>query len=218
MRGAGVNDCITEDHMGTQLTMPRAEARRLVEVIRAGLETTVEAARRLRDERGWEALGYESWTACCRSEFGHSRQHVNRLIAARPIQEAVATPNGSAVPESHARELARLPEDQRVDCYADCREAAEQAGKTVTASDVREAVNTWVADNEPYQEQADSDDKAVDGRAEPHVPPDEPEPPPDVWAQIEDAVRAWCGDDSSKLTVAAARLENLADRLRNGSN
>lgn len=40
-------------------------------------------------------------------------------------------------------------------------------------------------------------------------------PPSDpVWAQIEDDVRAWIGDDPARVPLAAAKLESLAEAIR----
>ena len=103
-------------------------------------------------------------------EFGYSKRHANRLIAAQgtrdklgPIGPTEAL-DGGEVPESHARELGRLRDDQRADCYADYIDECEQQKTKPTAAGLREKVETWLADNEPYVDVGDdeADDEADD--------------------------------------------------------
>lgn len=59
---------------------------------------------------GRVALGYATWAKCCEEEFGYSKQHANRLIQAAKISQQVGTivPT-EPLPESHARELGKVP-------------------------------------------------------------------------------------------------------------
>jgi len=175
--------------------MPKAEAQQLLEAIRADVTNLAEKLREFRDRFAWASLGYDSWANCVKEEFGYSKQHANRLIAAQQIKRRVepigstyaprkqggeggtkvppTPPESRELPESHARELARLPEDQQADCYVDY---IEECGETIrpTAAGLRDKVETWLADNEPPEtEEREVDD---DGDcANCHEPGDEPE-------------------------------------------
>jgi len=143
--------------------MSNTEAKHLVEEIVSGARLLAAKLQELRDRMGWKALGYDSWAECVTGEFGYSKRHANRLIAAQetrvklgPIGPTEA-PDGGEVPESHARELGRLRDDHRADCYADYIDECEQQKTKPTAAGLREKVETWLADNEPYVDVGDDD-------------------------------------------------------------
>lgn len=120
----------------------KSEAKNLVKAIREKACELAGALRVLRDRKGWQALGYESWAACCEGEFGYSKSQANRLIAADKVKDNVTQicatqAPGRGIPGSHASELARLPEDQQSAVYA---EAVAQHGDQLTAAKLREAV------------------------------------------------------------------------------
>ena len=137
------------------LPMTKTQARRLVDQIRSDVRDLAAKLRELRDRLGWKALDYDSWAACVKEEFGYSKRWANLQIAALKVRGQVGTmvptpsPNGGAMPERHARELARLPDDQQAECHQDYQEECEAADVKPTAAGLREKVDLWLADNEP---------------------------------------------------------------------
>ena len=148
------------------LPMTKTEAKGLVKEILSDAKQLAAKLQELRDRLGWKALGYDSWAECVEREFGYSKRHANRLIAAQNTRDEVGpigptqTPGSGELPESHARELGRLPNDQRADCYRDFIDECEQAGAKPTAAGLRERVESWLADDEPYIDA--EDDEAAD--------------------------------------------------------
>lgn len=145
------------------LPMTKTEAKGLVKEILSDAKQLAAKLQELRDRLGWKALGYDSWAECVEREFGYSKRHANRLIAAQNTRDEVGpigptqTPGSGELPESHARELGRLPNDQRADCYQDFIDECEQAGAKPTAAGLREKVDLWLADNEPPVDTGDDD-------------------------------------------------------------
>ena len=181
------------------------EARRLVDQIREHAENLRGLLVRLRDGDGWKALGYDTWAACCEEELGYTKRHANYLIQTEKVKDQVGEVSPTQPRDSHAAELARLPEDQRADCWQDYTEECEAEGEKPTAAGLREKVDVWRADNEP---------------PDPDVIDVEPEPSPEP-ANEEDAriVRIReLGDHLAREkgpAVAAAILENIAAEIRN---
>lgn len=125
-------------------TMDAKEAARLCAKIRAKAADLADLIRQLRDGAGWVPLGYATWEACCKEEFGYSKRHANRLIQSQQIIEQVG-PMGPASPnERQARELARLPEDDRADCWESYLSDCEGMGEKATAKGLREQVDAWL--------------------------------------------------------------------------
>lgn len=122
--------------------MSKADAQQCVKQIREHASNVVELAIRLRDERGWKALGYESWNECVVGEFGESRRHLNRMIRAAEIAEKLEVgpigPSSKAIPESVVRPLAALPESEQPAAWSEAVESA--GGKQPTAKQVKEVV------------------------------------------------------------------------------
>ncbi len=196
------------------------QARRLCEKI-VGQATDLRGLMlQLRDGEGWVALGYATWAKCCETEFGYSKRHANRLIQAAEISQQVG-PIGPTrpLPESHARELSRVPEESRQDVLDLAEEKAD--GKPVTAATIQQAAVEVL--NEPEDEPLEDDDDAADE--------DEPEPSNNwEWIEIEtkelgkdignmnrmvEFIDAIAEGVDRNATVAFARLENLAATLRN---
>ena len=115
-----------------------AQARRLCEKIAQQAKNLRNLLMQLRDGEGWVALGYASWARCCETEFGYSKRHANRLIQAAEISQQVGPMGPASLPERQARELARVPEEQRQEVLD---VAVENAGdKPLTAATIRQAV------------------------------------------------------------------------------
>ena len=135
-------------------SLTKTEAKRLVKEIVSDAEQLAVKLQELRDRLGWKALGYDSWAECVTTEFGYSKDWANRQIKAHEVGGRV-TPIGvtqsptGGIPETHARELGRLPDDQQADCYADYAEECEESDAKPTAAGLREKVEEWQADNEP---------------------------------------------------------------------
>lgn len=85
----------------------RAEFQRCKADIKAGFAQAIVALQTIRDKRLYRAE-YASFEDFCQTEFGHTRQHINRLIVAGEVNGDLE-PIGSNVIEAHARELAKLP-------------------------------------------------------------------------------------------------------------
>ncbi len=82
---------------------------------------------------------HDDFATYCRERFSKfTKRHINRLIAATEVAEAV-DPTGTIglTVEAHARELARLPESEQGEAWA---EACEATNGKPTAKDVREVV------------------------------------------------------------------------------
>lgn len=116
------------------------EARAACETIRRGLGEVCDLAIDLRDRMGWKALGYSSWNDCVTKEFGVSKQHINRQLAAAEVQLEVE-PIGSTqkIPESQLRPLVSVERGQRAEVWKEAKATAPE-GK-ITAKHVKETVD-----------------------------------------------------------------------------
>jgi hypothetical protein len=97
--------------------MDEQEAREAVDDIKKGINTVRARIYELDRRKGWKALGYRSFTACCMDQFPelHAKYVEKQLAAARVdavLQEF--PPKGGKIeelPERHARELVSLRHD-----------------------------------------------------------------------------------------------------------
>lgn len=127
--------------------MSEAEARECVARIKANLEDTAERLERLRDLRGWEALGYKTWQECIKHEFQMSRQRahqllnlasVDRVLKALPPGPASTVVDAGTLTERHRRELVPLVNDPPERMAGVIERAAEARGdKKLRAEDLR---------------------------------------------------------------------------------
>jgi len=213
--------------------MTETEAQGLVDEINAGILCLGEKLLELRNRRGWQALGYVSWDVCVRAEFNYTRQHANRLIKAQEFRARLALgapdqvepigsthpPDNGKTPESHARVLGRLPDDQQIACYEDFLDECNKAGAKPTARGLRKKVDLWLADNEPYTEpeddaedyvQVDDDDQhAADDAGDLHVDADidgEPDAAPAPADAATVAQRAKCIDAANECINILSRI------------
>jgi phage N-6-adenine-methyltransferase len=114
--------------------MTQAEARACVERIKRGLDTARRELLRLHDAEGWRALGYRSWRECGEREFSYSQSHLYRLLTAAEIERDIGAEfspigeNPGAIPESHLRPLAKLPEGEREPAWHEARTTAPEGG------------------------------------------------------------------------------------------
>lgn len=136
----------------TQPHLTQLEARQLADTIRRQLDQAghhvFEARKTALDFKrraGWVALGYPSFAACAKAEFGQSYQHLYRLVRAEQIAEAFAvfSPTGETpeLPETHARELKRLPTPEaQHQAYQRAATLAAAEQTDLTIKHIRQAV------------------------------------------------------------------------------
>ncbi len=114
------------------MQMSRAEAQTLVQEIRADVNALGEKLLRLKDGRGWKALGYSSWRECVAAEFKQSQSQLYRLLHAVEINHQLqgVDPALPELPERHVRELNKLASAQeKVEAYRDAMALAQTQGK-----------------------------------------------------------------------------------------
>jgi hypothetical protein len=97
--------------------MDEQEAREAVDDIKKGINTVRARIYELDRRKGWKALGYRSFTACCMDQFPELHaKYVEKQLAAARVDAVLKEfpPNGGKIeelPESHARELVSLRHD-----------------------------------------------------------------------------------------------------------
>lgn len=131
--------------------MTEAEARQTVDDIKRGINTVRARIYELDRRKGWKALGYRSFTACCMTEFPelHERTIRKQLYAAQ-VEQTLKNelgPDGpsfiGATPEAHLRPLVSVKDDSDtlVAAYEKANEiAAEENGGNLTQAIVTRAV------------------------------------------------------------------------------
>jgi hypothetical protein len=125
--------------------MTELEARQAVSDIKRGINTVRARVYDLDRRKGWKALGYRSFSACCMQEFPelHERTIRQQLAAARvetSLKElGAAAPNHKIgdIPEKHLRPLVSVKNDDQtlVAAYTKAQEIAkeENQGKLTEA-------------------------------------------------------------------------------------
>ncbi|MGD1085763.1 MAG: hypothetical protein ABSA47_13580 [Verrucomicrobiota bacterium] len=126
------------------IPLTKAQAEELKEcedTIRKGWDTFVEVGRALatiREDRLYKDK-YAEFEEYCRAEWGFSKTHVNRQIAASHVVD-VLTPIGVKIEnESVARPMTGLTDDQIRKTYETAQKLAEKEKKTITAAIVKKA-------------------------------------------------------------------------------
>lgn len=100
--------------------MSEQEARKLISDIKNGINSVRCRAYELNNRKGWKALGYSSFIACCRDEFPELQYRtIQRQLAAAEVEEKLAElrPNGRGtgeLPETHLRPLVCLKNDDEL--------------------------------------------------------------------------------------------------------
>lgn len=129
--------------------MNEAEARQAVDDIKRGINTVRARIYELDRRKGWKALGYRSFAACCMKEFPelHAKTVEQQLAAARVEAALQEFPGVSGkigeMPESHARPLVQLRHDPIAlnEAYAKANELAkEENNGKITQAIVTRAV------------------------------------------------------------------------------
>ena len=116
------------------------EARTLTDEVKHDAYALREKLLRLYEGEAHLALGYSSWQAYWEAEFDTHWVSGYREIAAGRVDRVISQLANGPLPESQARELVPLLDDERelVEAY---REARDEQGETLTAADLREIVN-----------------------------------------------------------------------------
>lgn len=91
----------------------------------------------LHDREGWKALGFESWRECVVARFAQHQSYLYRQLQAGQLEQDLDLPIGT-LPESHARELAKVPAEKR----AEVLEAVSPNGEKTTAKAIAQAAAT----------------------------------------------------------------------------
>jgi len=125
--------------------MNEREAREVVDDIKKGINTVRARIYELDRRKGWKALGYRSFAACCMEEFPelHART-IQRQLAAAQVEESLKElrPEGrnfkvGDIPEKHLRPLVSVKNDDEtlVAAYTKAQEIAkdENQGKLTEA-------------------------------------------------------------------------------------
>ena len=136
-------DIITVEAAEVAADMSEAEARQVVDDIKRGINTVRARIYELDRRKGWKALGYRSFTACCMEEFPelHERTIRKQLNAAQveaKLKElGPIGPNTAELPETHLRPLVSVKNDDEtlVAAYTKAQEIAkeENQGKLTEA-------------------------------------------------------------------------------------
>ena len=114
--------------------MTEPEARQAVDDIKRGINTVRARIYDLDRRKGWKALGYRSFAACCIKEFPelHAKTVEQQLAAARVeavLQEFPGAPGKIGnMPEMHARPLVQLRHDPNAlnDAYVKAQDIAKE--------------------------------------------------------------------------------------------
>lgn len=91
----------------------------------------------LHDREGWRALGFGSWRECVVARFAQHQSYLYRQLQAGQLEQELDLPIGT-LPESHARELAKVPPEKR----AEVLEAVSPNGEKPTAKAIAQAAET----------------------------------------------------------------------------
>ena len=195
-------------------SLERATLRKCERTIQQGQETFREVGLALATVRDGELYReeYKSFRAYCEAKWNFSRQRADQLMIAAQVSHTPPKPTsttgcrsseGYADPqegydlptpatERQVRELAKLPEDQRAAAWADAVE--EAGGGQPTAAQVKEVVERYAADNEPFVDEEPEGEQEQEQEAPP--PPSKsrgkkkPKPgqqkrDPRIWKEIE---------------------------------
>lgn len=100
-------------------TMTEQEARQVIDDIRGGINSVRARIYDLDRRKGWKALGYRSFTACCMEEFPELHERtIRRQLYAAQVEETLKRelgPNGpksvGSTPETHLRPLVSVKND-----------------------------------------------------------------------------------------------------------
>ena len=132
-------DIITIEAAEVAADMNEAEARQVVDDIKRGINTVRARIYELDRRKGWKALGYRSFAACCMAEFPelHART-IQKQLAAAQVEASLKDlrPAGhhlkiGDIPEKHLRPLVSVKNDEEtlVAAYEKAQEIADEENK-----------------------------------------------------------------------------------------
>jgi len=125
--------------------MTKDEAKQAVEDIKRGINTVRARIYDLDRRKGWKALGYRSFTACCMAEFPELHERtIRKQLHAAQVEETLKRELGPSgpkkigdIPEKHLRPLVSVKNDDEtlVAAYTKAQEIAkkENQGKLTEA-------------------------------------------------------------------------------------
>lgn len=125
--------------------MSENEARQTVDDIKRGINTVRARIYDLDRRKGWEALGYRSFTACCMQEFPELHERtIRKQLHAAQVEETLKRELGPSgpkkigdIPEAHLRPLVSVKNDDEtlVAAYSKAKDIAkeENQGKLTEA-------------------------------------------------------------------------------------
>lgn len=130
---------ITVEAAEVAADMNEAEARQVVNDIKRGINTVRARIYELDRRKGWKALGYRSFAACCMAEFPelHART-IQKQLAAAQVEASLKDlrPAGhhlkiGDIPEKHLRPLVSVKnnEETLVAAYEKAQEIADEENK-----------------------------------------------------------------------------------------
>lgn len=146
--------------------MTEQEARQAVEDIKRGINTVRARIYDLDRRKGWKALGYRSFTACCMEEFPELHERtIRRQLYAAQVEETLKRELGPAgpkslgsTPEKHLRPLVSVKNDDEtlVAAYTKAQDIAkaENDGR-LTEAIVTRAVEAVRPDYEWTEDELD---------------------------------------------------------------
>jgi hypothetical protein len=155
---------VTPLEIAAEMTEP--EARQAVDDIKRGINTVRARIYDLDRRKGWKALGYRSFTACCMEEFPELHERtIRRQLYAAQIEDTLKKelgPQGPKnlgdIPEKHLRPLVSVKNDDEtlVAAYTKAQEIAkdENQGK-LTEAIVTRAVEAVKPDYEWTEDDLD---------------------------------------------------------------
>ncbi|MBE9124777.1 hypothetical protein IQ258_01045 [Coleofasciculus sp. LEGE 07081] len=130
--------------------MTEAEAREYTERIRQRFYDNRADLLEMDRRRGWEALGYGSWSEWAISEYqdDYKERYLFRLKAAASVEENLRTSQDESIlrlarrlPISQASELAKLPtQDKQTEALKRAEEIAKKQGKARTAQLLKQVI------------------------------------------------------------------------------
>lgn len=157
-------------------TEEESSLERLEQVIERGIATFVEvgaALHQIQSQRLYRQK-HDSFEAYLASRWNFKRAHAYRLINAYRVLETIQDEDGKVLSESHTRQLARLPEDQRAEALLRAKELAGK--KTRTAKHIQQAVDDLLGKSKKKSPSKSTDDEEDDNNG--GVSADKPTPPP----------------------------------------
>ena len=140
--------------------------------IENGLKTFVEvgmALTRIRDQKLWMAGGkYPSFEIYCKQRWGWNRSYAHEIAKSGQVLGLIEKSGIPDKPDNPAqvRPLAKLPEDEQPEAWAEAVEESKAEGKPVTAAKVGEVVARRLKPEEA------EDWEPVESQPEPAIDPD----------------------------------------------